>query len=303
VNTNKKIIVALDLDEQSIIALKYAHFFAENLNYELEVITVVEESSIISKLFLTDDMVIKLNEEIRLKIDLMVKPFTGKVKINTHTAHGKPYEKIAELADMYKPVFIVMGRSEISKQEKSFLGSNSLHVILESKYPVITIHGNPNFEAYKNENKEILLPLDFKKDVIEQISVSIEFAGILKMPIHIISIQTSGGKGREAKILTQLSLAKKTIIDAGIKCSSEMIYEPEKDVYELITREAVKRNAAMIVIMTRSESKLTTFFMGSNAMDIIQHSDIPVLSIEPWDKESDSSIFSVITDPMKVITK
>jgi nucleotide-binding universal stress UspA family protein len=303
VNTNKKILVALDLDEQSKIALKYAHFYAEILNYELEVLTVVEESSLISKIFSSDDLTVKLNDELKGKIELLVEPFKGKVTINTHIAHGKPYEKIAEFAKQSMPVFIVMGRSEIEKQDISFLGSNSMHVILESKYPVVTIHGSPDFEAYKESNKEILLPLDFKKDVAEQISVAIEFAKTFKMPLHLLSIQTSGGKGREAKIITQLGMVKKALSKEGIECTSELLYEPDKKVYELICRKAVQRNSSFIIIMTRSESMLTNFFLGSNAMDIIQHSEIPVLSIEPWDKNSGSSIFTVISDPLKVIIK
>jgi len=303
VNTNKKIIVAIDLDEQSLIALKYAEFYAEVLKYDLEVITVVEETGLISRLFSTDDMVVKLNEELKEKVSNIVRPFKDKVKINTHIAHGKPYEKIAELAKEVKPVFIVMGRSDISKQEISFLGSNSMHVIIESGYPVITIHGNPDIEHYKKQNRELLLPLDFKKNVTQQISVAIEFANTMEMPVHLISIQTSGGKGREAKILTQLGMAKKSIVDAGIKCSSEMIFEPEKKIYELICDEAVKRESSMILIMTGAESKISSFFIGSNAMDIIQHSHIPVLSIEPWALDSGPSIFSLISDPLNVITK
>jgi nucleotide-binding universal stress UspA family protein len=303
VKTRNKIIVALDLDEQSMIALKYAGYYAEILNFELDVITVVEESSLISRIFSTDDLVIKINQELTNKVNKAVEPFTAKVKVNTHIEHGKPYVKIAELAKKSMPAFIVMGRSEIEKQGMSFLGSNSMHVILESGFPVITIRGEQNYEKYQEENKEILLPLDFRKGVREQVSVAIELAGLLKMPIHLISIQTSGGKGREAKILTQLGITKKTIVEAGIKCSSEMIYEPDKKVYELICREAAKRNAAMIVIMTRDENKLTSLFMGSNALDIIHHADIPVLSVEPWDLEFESPIFSLVSDLMNSTKK
>jgi nucleotide-binding universal stress UspA family protein len=196
-----------------------------------------------------------------------------------------------------------MGKSEISKQEMSFLGSNSMHVILESGFPVITIRGEYDIAKYKKENKEILLPLDFKKGIREQVSAAIEFAKLLQMPIHLISIQTTGGKGREAKILTQLGLTKKTILEAGVKCSSEMINEQEKEVYALICEQAIKRDAALVVIMTRAENKLKTLFMGSNALDIIQHSDIPVLCIEPWDQDSENSLFSMISDPLNVYKK
>jgi nucleotide-binding universal stress UspA family protein len=303
VNSKKKILVALDLDEQSMIALNYAEHYAQLLNFEMEVVTVIEESSLISKLFSTDEMVINMEKELEKRVDEATKAFAKKVKINIHIEHGKPYEKIAQLANETRPAFILMGRSEFAKKEISFLGSTCMHVILESGFPVITIRGYRDVEKYKRQNHEILLPLDFKKEVRKQVSAAIELAYLFKMPIHLISIQTSGGKGREAKILTQLGMTQKVIQDAGIKCSSETIFEPEKKVYELICREAVRRDSALIVIMTRAENKFSNFFMGSNALDIIHHSDIPVMSIEPWEVDTEKSMFSLISDPLNLFKK
>lgn len=301
--TKNKILVALDLEEQSMVALKYAEYYAKLLNYDLEVITVIEESSLLTKLFSNDDLLIKLNNEIARRVEMAIKPYSEKIQINTHILHGKPYDKIATLATEIQPAFIIMGKNEISKEAKSFLGSNSMHVILESGFPVLTIRGEYDFDKYKNENREILLPLDLKKGIREQVSAAIEFAKLFKMPIHLISIQTTGGKGREAKIITQLGLTKKTIVEAGIKCSSEVIIEPGKNIYELIGEQALKRNSALIVIMTRAENKLANLFLGSNALDIINHSDIPVLSIQPWDQDSESSLFSMISDPFNIFKK
>ena len=302
-NTNKKILVALDLDEQSMIALKYAEYYAQRLNYELEIVTVIEQAGLISSLFSTDEMIEKLKKELQKKINQIVKTCSKKIHIHAHILEGKAYEKIGELANQLKPAFIIMGRSEFAKKEISFIGSTCMHVILESGFPVITVRGYRDIEKYRKNNNEILLPLDFKKEVRKQVSVAIELANLLEMPIHLISIQTSGGKGREAKILTQLGLFKKIITDAGIKCSSEMINEPGKKIYELICKEAVKRDSAFILIMTHAENKIASFFIGSNAMDIIHHSDIPVISVEPWDKDSEKSLFEMISDPLNVFEK
>jgi nucleotide-binding universal stress UspA family protein len=302
-NTNKKILVALDLDEQSMIALKYAEYYAQRLNYELEIISVIEQSGLISNLFSSDELIEKLKEELKNKVNQVVKTCSKNIKINTHILEGKAYEKIGELANKVKPAFIIMGRSEFAKKELSFIGSTCMHVILESGFPVITVRGYRDIEKYKKKNSELLLPLDFKKEVRKQVSVAIELANLVEMPIHLISIQTSGGKGREAKILTQLGLVKKIITTAGIKCSSEMINEPGKKIYELICQEAVKRESAFVLIMTHAEHKFASFFIGSNAMEIIHHSDIPVISVEPWDKDSEKSLFAMISDPLNVFEK
>jgi nucleotide-binding universal stress UspA family protein len=301
--TKNKILVALDLDEQAMIALQYAAYFAEKLDYELEAITVVEESNILSKLFASDELVIKLNQGIKDKVDKAIAPYKGNIKINANIAYGKPYEKIMETARQIKPCLIFMGKSELSKQNQLLLGSNSMHVILEAGFPVVTIRGDFDFNTYKKEHKEILLPLDLKKGIAEQVTAAIEFAKLLKTSIRVFSIQTSGGKGREAKMLTQVAQTKKTIIDAGITCNAEIINSLDGDITELINQQVMEHKAAMIIIMTRSENKITELIIGSKASDIINKSNIPVMSIGPWDLESGSEVFSLFFDPLNIINK
>ena len=120
--TKNKILVPIDFEEQSIIALQYAEYFANLINAELEVFTVIEEAGLLSKLFSSDELIIKLNQEVQKKIDEVVANCTSEVKINTQIVYGKPYEKILEVAKKLNPSFIFMGRSEISKYKKALLG-------------------------------------------------------------------------------------------------------------------------------------------------------------------------------------
>jgi nucleotide-binding universal stress UspA family protein len=196
-----------------------------------------------------------------------------------------------------------MGKSERSGRNISLLGSNSMHVILEAGFPVITINGKYDFDLYKKEHKEILVPLDLKKSINDQITAAIEFAKLLNTGIRIYSVQTSGGKGREAKMLNQIAEAKKLITSAGINCIAEINNNPSKPIYGLIEEKAMEIKASMIIIMTRSESKITEFIIGSKAMEIINNSNIPVMSIEPWDLEEGSEIFSSFFDPLKYIKR
>lgn len=301
--TKNKILVALDLEDQSMIALKYAEYFAEVLDYELEVITVVEESSLFNKLFSSNEIIKEMDKGISERVNKAIEPFANKVRINTTIAHGKPWEKIVEHAEKLMPSVIFMGKSELPKYKRAFVGSNSMHVILESDFPVITIRGDYDFEKYKQEHKEILLPLDLEKNISEQVSAAVEFAKLLNAPLHLFSVERTGSKGQETKMISQLAQAKKVITDAGLKCTTELVVNEEDTVSDLISNEAEKRNASLIVIMTREENKLAGLFMGSNARDIISNSNIPVLSVEPWDSEEGSKIFSQFIDVLNIYKK
>ncbi len=298
--TKKKILVAIDFDEQSLIALKYAKYYAKVSKYELEVMAVIEESSFMSKLFSSDELVVKLNQEAKNKLDELVQSVGEGVKINTRIENGKPHEKIIDVAEEIKPAFIFMGKSELPKYKRPFVGSNTMHVILESIYPVITIRGNNDFNLYKNEHREILVPLDFEYETSEQVTAAIEFAKMFGTNMRILAVQNSEGKGEEMKLLTKLGTTKKAIEQTGISCESELVQHEKHSIAEIISETAVKNKSALVVIMTRQESRIAEYVLGSNARDLISGLDIPVLSIQPWDTEEGSKIFSLLYDPLNV---
>ncbi|OQY05322.1 MAG: hypothetical protein B6I20_01500 [Bacteroidetes bacterium 4572_117] len=298
--TKKKILVAIDFDEQSLIALRYAKYFAEISKYDLEVMTVIEESSFMSKLFSSDEMLIKINKEAKKNIDEVIGSIPEGIKIFTRIENGKPHEKIIDVAEEIKPAFIFMGKSELPKYKRPFVGSNSMHVILDSIYPVITIRGNYNFDTYKNNHREILVPLDFESETAEQITAAIEFAQMFGTSLKILAIQTTGGKGKEMNLLTKLGKVKIVIEKAGVVCDTELIKEEKRSIPEVISELSVKNKSALVVIMTRQEGRFAEYVLGSNARDIISGLDIPVLSIQPWDTNEESKIFSLIFDPMNL---
>ncbi len=301
--TKNKILVALDLEAQAVVALKYAEHFAEVLDYELDVLTVVEESGLFSKLFSSEELETKMNANVQEQVDKIIAPYTSKVKINTSIAYGKPYEEIVKYANMSEPSIIFMGKSEMPKYKRAFLGSNSLHVILESDFPVITIRGESDFEKYKSEHKEIMVPLDLKKGISEQVTAAMEFANMVNTSLYFYAIERTGSKGEYTKMMTQLAKVKEAVTKAGVECRVELVQEEKGEVYELICNEADKCNALMIVVMTREESKFKGLFMGSNARDIINNSAIPVLSIEPWSHSEGSKVFSQFIDVFNVYNK
>lgn len=301
--TKNKILVAIDLEEQSLIALKYAAYFAEKLDYELDVITVVEESNIISKLFFDSGIKDKIRTSVEENIDTKVADYKDKIKLNVTVLFGKPYEKIIEYAQKNEPSLIFMGKSEKPKYKKSLLGSNSYHVILECDMPVVTIRGNYNFEQYINQHKEIMVPLDLDKSVEEQISASVEFAKLMNTSLYLYSVEQTGSKGEHTKMLSQLAEIKKAVIDLGVDCRFDLVQDDENDLQKLINKAAEESKASFIVIMTRAENKFAELILGSHAADIINNSDIPVMSIEPWDKNVGSSVFSKVIDVLGVFNK
>jgi nucleotide-binding universal stress UspA family protein len=53
-----------------------------------------------------------------------------------------------------------------------------------------------------------------------------------------------------------------------------------------VLKYAKKINADLIMIMTRQDSKMIDMFIDSEAITVINGSDIPVLSIRPKEKKN-----------------
>ena len=78
------------------------------------------------------------------------------------------------------------------------------------------------------------------------------------------------------------------ITEANITCTHEFV--TGKDVVDEILKTAKKMEADLIMIMTQQEVGFTDLFISSAAQEIINNSEIPVLSIRPKRKK-DTSVF------------
>jgi nucleotide-binding universal stress UspA family protein len=168
---------------------------------------------------------------------------------------------------------------------KKFIGSNTLRVIRESPSPVISIKGKKHISGCKN----ILLPLDLTKETREKVSKSIEIASLYGSTIHLVSVITTNDEFIVNKLHRQMKQVHEYISKSGIPCTVEFIQND--DVTKSILSYSKKIKADLIMIMTQEENWTDLMFIGSSAQQIINSSDIPVLSIRPREKKA--SIISV----------
>ncbi len=298
---NNKIIVPVDFEQQSIIALDYAKYFANLTNAEIILFHVIEESGFIKRLLKNDDDRKSIKKAAYEQLEDLKKEFGKNYKVSLKVDFGKVYDKVEDLADDIEPLFILMGKTENPSLKKRLLGSNALHTINEADSPVVTIRGDK--KPSENDKKDIILPLDLTKPVAEQVTAAIEFAKILKSEIKVITIDIKDSASYDTMLLTKMNQVKKTIEKAGIKVTTKIIEDKKTPITELINQYAVADHAHLVVIMTRDEDKIPQMFLGTNARELIQTSEIPVLSVKPWDRDKEKSNFNDFFDPFNVLGK
>lgn len=278
---NNKILVPIDFSEQSLIALSQSYNLAKEIRAEVILLYVIEEVNPMVKMF------IKGLDEIRGAVESNLKNLaeekskeTG-LEISSIVAEGKIYAKIIEVATLIKATFIVMGTK--GAENSKFIGSNALKVVKTAPCPVISIKG----KKHKKGCDRILLPLDLTKETSDKVNKAIAVAKVFKAEIYAVSILLTGKEDVVNKLKDQLILVKQYIEKKQVKCTAELvkILKTEDKLSNAVIEYGQKIEADLIMIMTQQETDIKAFFIGSNAREVINNSDIPVLSIQPNEKE------------------
>ena len=273
-----KILVPIGFSEQSMIALGQAFNLAKIKNSDIVLLSVIEEQSIIQSLFL-DDNSDELKKKVKEKLELIAAEYSLKyaVDVDTMVAKGRVYEQVNEVSEMISADLIVMGTNGVNSKSK-FIGSNAEKVVRLSKCPVITIKGKYHRDGCKN----IILPLDLEKQTKEKVTYALEYARYWDATIRIVSVVLRDNIEVRTKLIKNIKQVEQFIIDAGVKCTSEIVEgEKKQNLGDFVFDYEKKFDADMIMIMTKKEELTLSNNISVTARYIINNSDIPVMSIRP----------------------
>ncbi len=286
-DATKKILVPIDFEEQSLIALNQACNLAKVISADITLLHVIEETGGVLSRLLSKQQHEEFKKEAEKELNKLAKDNekNSKIKFTTLVARGTVYEKINEIAEMLNATFIVMGCNGAKKGlKKRFIGSNALRVVREARTPVISIKGKHHRAGCKN----IVLPLDLTKETKEKVNHAIDFSNLYGgATIRVVSVLFTADEFVVNRLTRQLGQVKTFIEKAGIECTAEIIKgtKGEESLAQSIIDYANKVEGDLLMIMTQQEMDFTKYFIGSTAQEIINNSDIPVLSVIPQMKK------------------
>lgn len=283
-----KILVPVDFSEQSVVALEQAVSLSRVFNSEIHVLNVINEEFSLSKLFDDSDKA-QYKKRAKQRLDEFVSAKSAELGIEMKSIQvtGKIYNQVVNSADVIDAEFIVMGTAGSTTLKKKFIGSNALRVVRESHKPVITIKGKHHRKGCQN----IVLPLDLTKETKEKVAKAVEFAKRFGSIIRVVSVLMTNDEFIVNRLTRQLDQVKKYISEQGVECGAEIVRDTkgEHTLAESIIDYATRTKGDLIMIMTQQEQDFTDFFIGSSAQEVINNSDIPVLSIVPSPKKDTTS--------------
>jgi len=289
-----KILVAIDFYEQSETSIENIASYARTLKSELIFLYIIEDSGFISQLFRTESQLDSIRNAARQKLEELAQAIMKKekVRITTMVDSGKVYRKILDIAELVNASTIVMGKTGSSGKDQP--GSNTLQVLKRANCPVLIIRNKPLSKSIKN----IVLPLDLTKETKDKIHLAIEYARLYDATIRIFSVLNININEKESLIFRKMESARKKIEEAGVKVTTELQKEEDARISKAVVEYASKIKADLIIIMTQQETDFSYNFLGKHAQEIIEKSDVPVLTTIPF--ENRSSFFEGIFDPFNL---
>jgi nucleotide-binding universal stress UspA family protein len=281
------ILVPTDFSEQSLLALEQAYALAQLLNVEITLLHVIPEGGINFAFGLfskepseTDRIDYEESCYARLRQIAESASKNSWIKVNPLLLNGKPHEKIVQLAkDIYARFIVMATNSSDPGQKKAFVGTNTSKVIREAPCPVLTFNGTNIREHFET----IILPLDLTKETQQKVTKAIEIAKYYNATIRVVSILLTSETEVVTQLTDQLKQVKEYIEKRDIFTTANIIHGDRVlgGLTSFILDYAYETDGDLIMIMTQQEVNLRDRFLGSNAIELISQSKIPVLSVNP----------------------
>lgn len=266
----KRILVPTDFSKSAYAAAEVAADIAKRADarvYLLHVVNLLEygdQEEISKQLF-----VMKL---IRKRMHEMIsQPFFNNVNVVEVLQFDRIHENITMLAKKHEIDLIVMGSHGVTDYQEMILGSNAQKILRRAECPVITVKKVPDNLDFKN----ISFASNFDPEVETAFFAVQRFAEIYKAKLNLLRINTPKDFETTKKSHEKMhALAKAT----GLKDYSVNVYNNDtlesgiSDFAELI-------NADLTAIATHGRDGLLHLLFGSRTEDLVNHEEIPILSV------------------------
>lgn len=283
----KRILVPIDFSDTSLKALDEAIYMAKLTKATLTLLHVAETvfpmdlnasehyAVTINNLSEHEQEVFKRAAEYLKKLKTKLHN-ESEVEVNTIATAGWVKDEILDTAEKIKADIIVMGTHGVKGFKEFILGSNTFRVVNEADIPVISVQKHTETPGFK----KILVPFRDKPHSREKVDPAIYMAKLYGATIQVLGIDTGDTEQDYNKIEREANQIKRIVESHDVNC--EVDVRTTDYLSDKILKYAEERGSDLIVIMAQLDREsVSELFMGPLAQQIVNHSKIPVLSIEP----------------------
>ena len=274
----KNILVPVDFSKGSMHAMEYAIKMVNIIGGDLRILHVRKSKSYDQPFILkgSEKSYSKTVDEFCNEIlDHYNEQYKGKGAFDYVISTGKIYRNVIDEAEKMGAGLVVMGTHGVSGFEELWVGSNAYRVVSKASCPVLTIrHG-----FKRKDIKKIIMPIDVYKNTRHKVPVIAELAKMCKAEVHVLDVRTSDRKDIIYRLKKYGDQAFEYINKQGIKTIRKA--KKDNNIVDAIVAYGCHINADLIAITKLDRGTPGNQSLSSAAQQMVNHSPIPVLSINP----------------------
>ncbi len=276
----KKILVPVDFSKHSEYAIEVAAGIAKKQNAEIiavhmmgltdAVLTKDESKEVFEAMYY-----MKLAE--KRFAEFLDKDYLEGIKV-TDTVHNyKIFSELNDVASDFEADLIIMGSHGSSGLKEVFVGSNTEKVVRTSEIPVLVI----KHRVEKFNPKLGVFACDFLENSVGPYIKAKKLFSALDINMELLYVNLAGNfhstREIEKRILNFLNSAGET---NPLESLNKVVQYNEYSVEAGIFGYSQVSNADIIALPTHGRQGLAHFFSGSIGEDVVNHSELPVMTFK-----------------------
>ncbi len=276
----KKILVPVDFSQHSEYALKVAATIAKKQNAEIVALHMMGLSDAIvtrdeSKEVFEAMYYMKLAE--KRFAEFLDKDYLEGINVTDAVHNYKIFSELNDVARELGADLIVMGSHGSSGFKEVFVGSNTEKVVRTSEIPVLVVkHRAENFDPQLG-----IFACDFLESSIAPYIRAQKLFDTLGIKMQLLYVNLAGDfrstREIEKRILNFLKQAEES---NPLETLNKVVQYNEYSVEAGIFGYSNVSNADIIALPTHGRQGLAHFFSGSIGEDVVNHSDVPVMTFK-----------------------
>jgi len=265
-----KILVPIDFEEASDIALTYGRNLAKAFGAELHVLHVMENQFL--RLTFKSAAAVEAGIANRVAERLTPEDRTSLRAVTALRMSDVPSDEIIQYAKLEGIDLIVMGTKGGGSLETKLIGSNTVRVIEKAEIPVLAIPEQSTFRAFK----KIAYATDYRDPDTESISRLSEFASLFNAEIIVVHVAEFLMPANYENALFDVFIeeVRKTVLYKNISFHILKGLSKSKTFNEF-THE---NNIDLIAVSTRKKNIFTKMFDSGFTKKVAYHTEVPLLS-------------------------
>lgn len=265
------ILVPTNFSSRANIAYRQSINFAERTNGDVYLLHVIPQKTNKVNLDVEIDVihnqVLKLVEECDSNL---------RRKIHTRIEYGTVNSTIIKVEKELGPDFMFIG-SDAARNDHN--RSITLKLIDKISCPMVVFAGR--FDKVGCE--KIVLPVDLTKETKQKVDLTQKIARIYGSKVYVVSANSASDDETLQQLNKRIADVKAIFDKLNIECETKIL-KTEHSVEAManaVNDFADDIEASAIVIMTRQETKLQKFFVGSMATELIKKANVPIVCVSP----------------------